>query len=300
MYVITGANGHTGSVAVKALLSKREKVRVIGRNADHLKELVTRGAEPFTADLTDTASLTKAFAGAKAVYVMIPPNPASPDVLGFEKRVADAITGALRSAGTTHVVMLSSIGADKPDKTGPILGLHYMERQLDSIDRLNVLHLRAGYFMENTLMQVGMIQKTGAAAGPVRPDLKLPMIATRDIGKAAADALLQLNFRQKQTRELQGQRDITYAEVAAIIGKAIGKPGLQYRQAPNEQVRQALTQAGMSANMADLLLEMSAAMNSGYLRALEPRSAQNTTPTSYETFAAEEFVPLYESTRAAA
>lgn len=300
MYVITGATGHTGNVIVKALLSKGEKVRVIGRNADHLKPFAAQGAEPFLVDLTDTANLPKAFAGAKAVYVMMPPNPASPDVLGHEKRIADAMAAALRSSGVTHAVTLSSMGADKPEKTGPVVGLHYLEQQLNSIDRLNVLYLRAGSFMENTLSQVGAIQKTGTAVGPVRPDLKLPMIATRDIGAVAADALLNLNFRQKQTRELHGQRDISYSDVAAIIGKAIGKPNLRYTQAPNEQVRGFFIQFGMSPNLADLLLEMYGSLNSGYMRALEPRSARNTTPTSYETFVAEEFVPLYEGKSAAA
>jgi hypothetical protein len=89
-------------------------------------------------------------------------------------------------------------------------------------------------------------------------------------------------------------------EVATIIGKAIGRPNLRYTQAPDEQVRAAFIQLGMSSDMSDLLLEISGSLNSGYMRALEPRSAQNTTPTSYETFVAEEFVPLYESKSAAA
>jgi uncharacterized protein YbjT (DUF2867 family) len=300
MYVVTGATGHTGNVVAKALLNKGEKVRVIGRNADRLKTLIAQGAEPFTADLTDTASATKAFVGAKAVYVMMPPNIASPDFRGFQNRVSDALASALRSAVITHVVTLSSIGADKTEKTGPVVGLHYLEQQLNAIDSLNVLHLRAGYFMENTLAQIGIIRATGMTVGPLRPDLKIPMIATRDIGEAAANALMSLDFRQKQTRELLGQRDISMTEVAQIIGKAIGKPDLQYTQAPDEQVRPALVQLGMSPNMADLLLEMSTALNSGCMRALESRSAQSTTPTSYETFVAEEFVPLYEAKSAAA
>jgi hypothetical protein len=101
-------------------------------------------------------------------------------------------------------------------------------------------------------------------------------------------------------RELLGQRDVSYDEVAKIIGRAVGKPALRYTQAPNQQVRSAMIQSGMSSDMADLLLEMSGSLNSGYMRALEPRSAQNTTPTSYETFVNEEFLPLYESKSAAA
>jgi uncharacterized protein YbjT (DUF2867 family) len=300
MYVVTGATGHTGNVVAKALLSRGEKVRVIGRTAERLKALAAEGAEPFAADLADAAGVTKAFAGAKAVYVMLPPNPASYDYRSFQNRVADAIAAALRSTGVTHAVTLSSIGADKPDKTGPVVGLHYLEQQLNCIDALNVLHLRAGYFMENTLAQIGIIQKMGMAVGPLRPDLKLPMIATRDIGEAAADVLLSLDFRQKQARELLGQRDISMSEVAQSIGSAIGKPGLRYIQAPDEQLRPALVQLGMSSNMADLLLEMSAALNSGHMRALEQRSAKNTTPTSYETFVREEFLPLYGGKLAAA
>lgn len=300
MYVVTGATGNTGNVVAKALLSRGEKVRVIGRTPERLKALAGEGAEPFAADLTDAAGVTKAFADAKAVYVMLPPNLASSDYRSFQNRVTDAIVAALRSTGVTHAVTLSSIGADKPDKTGPVAGLHYLEQQLNRIDALNVLHLRAGSFMENTLAQIGIIQKMGMAVGSFRPDLKLPMIAARDVGEAAADALLSLDFRQKQTRELLGQRDISMSEVAQSIGSAIGKPGLRYIQAPDEQVRPALVQLGMSSNLADLILEMSAALNSGHMRALEPRSAKNTTPTSYETFVKEEFLPLYGGKLAAA
>jgi len=300
MYVVTGASGHTGSVVAKTLLKNGAKVRVIGRTPEHLKGLAAEGAEPFPADLTDPTAVTKALVGANGAYVMMPPNLGSPDFRGFQNRVADAIAAAVEAAGVTHVVTLSSIGADKTEKTGPVIGLHYLEQQLNRIESLNVLHLRAGYFMENTLAQIGVIQKMGMSVGPLRPDLKLPMIATQDIGEAAANALLTLNFNQKQTRELLGQRDISMGEVAKIIGKAIGKADLRYVQAPDEQVRPALIQIGMSPNMADLILEMSAALNSGHMRALEPRSGHNTTPTSYETFMTEEFVPLYEGKSAAA
>jgi uncharacterized protein YbjT (DUF2867 family) len=300
MYVVTGASGHTGTVVAKTLLKNGAKVRVIGRTPEHLKGLAAEGAEPFAADLTDVGGVTKALVGATAAYVMMPPNLASPDFRAFQNRVAEAIAAGIKASGVTHAVTLSSIGADKTEKTGPVVGLHYLEQQLNRIDGFNVLHLRAGYFMENTLAQVGIIQQMGMAVGPLRPDLKLPMIATQDIGEAAASALLTLNFREKQTRELLGQRDISMSEVTEIIGKAIGKPDLKYIQAPDEQIRPALIQMGMSPNMADLLLEMSAALNSGHMRALKQRSAENTTPTSYETFVMEEFVPLYEGRSAAA
>jgi uncharacterized protein YbjT (DUF2867 family) len=300
MYVVTGATGNTGKVAAERLLAGGKKVRVVGRSAERLQALAAKGAEPFVADITDTAALTKAFSGAEAVYAMIPPNVAITDVRGYQEQVASAIAEALHKTGVKHVVALSSIGADKPDKTGPVVGLHNFEQKLNQIPGLNVVHLRPGYFMENTLAQVGIIQAFGMTAGPLRADLKLPLIATRDIGEAAAAALTKLDFSGHQTRELLGQRDLDYAEVTAIIGKAIAKSDLRYMQLPDAQLKPALVQMGMSANMVDLLLEMSGALNSGYMRALEKRTPQNTTPTSFETFVAEVFVPLYKQKSRAA
>jgi len=153
--------------------------------------------------------------------------------------------------------------------------------------------------MENTLPQINAIRQMGAVTTPLRPDLKLPMIATRDIGAAAVDALLHPSVHGKQTRELLGQRDLTYSEVATAIGKAISKPDLKYVQAPDDQFRAVLLQMGMSEQFARLLLEMIGGLNSGYMRALEPRTAQNTSPTSYETFVAETLVPAYKQQAAA-
>ncbi len=299
MYVVLGASGNTGHVVAKTLLSRGQKVRVVGRDEARLKPLAVAGAEIFVGDLTNAASLSQAFHKADAAYVMIPPDLTSTDYRVYQERISDAISTAILNAGVKDVVSLSSFGADKESGTGPVAGLHNLEEKLNQIGDANVLHLRAGYFMENTLPQVGAIRKMGMMIGPVRADLKLPMIATRDIGAAAADALLRLDFQGKQTRELQGQRDLDYSEMAKITGRAIGKPDLGYIQAPNDQIKAAFVQIGMSENMADLILEMAGALNSGHMRAFEFRAAANTTPTKFETFVSEEFVPAYREQVAA-
>jgi uncharacterized protein YbjT (DUF2867 family) len=161
MYAITGATGNTGSVIATKLLGRGEKVRVIGRDASRLGGFVQKGAEAFVADVTDAAALTKAFTGAKAVYAMIPPNPAAPDVSGYQERVSDTLVRAITSAGVGHAVVLSSVGADKPEKTGPVVGLHNLEQKLSSVAALNALYIRAGYFMQNLLPQIAMIQNFG-------------------------------------------------------------------------------------------------------------------------------------------
>jgi uncharacterized protein YbjT (DUF2867 family) len=297
MFAIIGATGNTGKVVAERLLKNGQKVRVIGRKAGRLQALVDQGAESVVCDVTNTLALTSAFTEATAVYAMIPPEMAAPDILAYQNRVSDSITAAIDKARVKHAVVLSSYGADKTEKTGPVLGLRSMEEKLKRITRLNVLHLRAAYFMENTLAQIGTIQAMGKAAGPLRGDLKTPMIATRDIGAAAADTLLALTFTGHQARELLGQRDISMNEATRIIGAAMGKPDLSYIHLPNEQVRPFLIQLGMSPNGADVILELAEALNSGHIRPLEQRSASNTTPTSYETFVKEEFMPRLLQTR---
>jgi uncharacterized protein YbjT (DUF2867 family) len=295
MYVVTGATGHTGSVIAKRLLAAGKKVRVVGRNAERLNSLISLGAEPFVADISNQEAMAGAFKGAEAAYVMIPPDMANSDYAAYQDKVTEAIGSALEIGRPGHVVSLSSFGADKPDKTGPIAGVGRMEERLKRISGLNALFVRAGYFMENTLGQVGAIQQMGATAGPLAPDLKIPMIATRDIGDFAADELLSLKFRGHHAQELLGQRDITMTEVTAAIGRAIGKPELQYRQISYDQFRGFLVQMGISLNTADMVVEMAEAQNSGYVRPLEARSPRNTTTTSYEDFVAQEFLPAYQA-----
>lgn len=298
MYVITGATGNTGQRIAQALLSKGRQVRVIGRDAERLRQF--QGAEPFAADLADTDDLTRAFKGAEAVYAMIPPNPESPDYRAEQQHISSSLTTSLREARVPYVVFLSSVGADKPSRTGPVTGLHELEKLLDAIPGLNTMHLRPAYFMENTLAQIGIIRATGSSIGPLRGDLKIPMIATRDIAAAAADELLRLSFNGHNTRELLGARDYSMNEVASIIGQAIGKPDLKYLQASEEQLRPAMVQMGISPSFVSLLLEMAEAINSGYMVNLEPHSTHNATPTTYEMFVAEEFVPAYRAREKAA
>jgi uncharacterized protein YbjT (DUF2867 family) len=300
MYTVIGATGNTGSVVAKTLLSQGKQVRAVARSADRLKSLVSLGAESFVADTTDKEALTKAFTGAQAAYVMIPPDLANADYRAFQDKVTAAIASAIERSNLKQLVVLSSFGADKREKTGPIAGLHRLEERLREISSLNALYLRAVYFMENTLPQAGVIRQMGATVGPLSPELRIPMIAARDIGAFAANALLRLEFKGHQTQELHGERDLNMTEVTAIIAKAIGRADVQYRQISYEQFREALTQMGASRNIADLFVEMTEAMSSGHVRALEPRSPKNTTPTRYEQFVAEKFLPAYRGSSAGA
>jgi len=296
MHVILGASGNTGSIIANSLLSEGKKVRVVGRDAGRLQRFVHQGAEVFTATVSDAAALTKAFRGARAAYLMLPPAKSRED----QERESDAIAKAVRESGLRYAVHLSSYGAQVPEGTGPVAGLHSSEQKLSAIGGLNVLHLRAAYFMENNLAATGMIHGMGMFGNALLPDVKLPMIATRDVGYYAAQRLLHLDFSGKQTRELLGERDVSMTEATAVIARGIGKPDLRYEQFPYDQVQQVLTQMGVPPKGAALYIEMYKAINAGVLIAQEPRSRENTTPTSFEQFVQDVFAPAYHGTAATA
>src|SRR6476660_6001771 len=219
MYVVLGSSGNTGSIIADFLLSKGMKVRVVGRDAGRLQRFVRKGAEAFTADVSDAVALTKAFSGARAAYLLLPPITSRED----QERESDAIAKAVKDSGLRYAVNLSSYGAHVPEGTGPVAGLHSSEEKLNAISDLNVLHLRAAYFMENNLAAIDTIHGMGLFGHALLPDLKLPMIATRDVGDYAAQRLLDLDFSAKQTRELLGERDLTMTEATAVIARGIGK-----------------------------------------------------------------------------
>ena len=291
--VVTGATGRTGRRAAEALLAKGEKVRVIGRDAKRLAPLATLGAEPFVGNVENFDSMTKAFDGASAVYLILPEDIAQQDLRAHQERVSDCYAAAITKAHVRFVVNLSSIGAQHSQNTGPIVGLHSQEQKLNRVAGLNVLHLRAAYFMENLLMSITPLRSTGTLPGGLRPDAAMPWIASRDIGEYAASRLAARNFSGSSVQELHGQRDISMQEAASIVGHAIGKPGLAYVRVPSTMLGQAILEMGVPRKTAELLIEMWDGANAGLIAPEEVRSEKNTTPTRLESFVSEVFAPAY-------
>jgi uncharacterized protein YbjT (DUF2867 family) len=286
MYAITGATGNIGSKAADILLARGEKVRVIGRSAARLQRFVAKGAEAAVGDLLDRDFLSRAFTGTTAVFAMIPPDYTATDFRTYQNRVGGNIATAIRNTGVGHVVSLSSQGAELPDGTGPILGLRDQEERLGGLAGVNVLHLRPTYFMENLLINIPLINEMDIAGSAVRGDQKFAMIATRDIAVHVAERLVKRNFTRKEVQDLLGQRDLSLDEAFAVIGPRIGKPDLKYVQFSYEDAAKGMAAMGISLDVARLFIEMSKALNEGRFAVNRPRTAENTTPTAIEDFAA--------------
>lgn len=298
MIVVTGATGRTGRQLTEVLLEAGKAVRVVGRDAAKLAPFVQRGAEAFVGDVGDASSMTRAFEGATGVYLVLPEDASQQDLRAHQERVSDSFAAAVANARVRYVVDLSSIGAQHAHGTGPIVGLHNQEQKLNAVHGLNVLHLRAAYFMENLFMSIGPIRQMGIMPGLIRADFLMPWIATQDIGSYAAARLSALDFSGSSTQELHGNRDLSMQEAASIVGRAIGKPALEYVQMPSATMEGALLQMGVPQKTVTLLLEMWEGANAGRIAPEEQRSAKNTTPTSIERFVEKVFAPTFRAAAA--
>ena len=282
MITIMGATGNTGGKITEILLTAGEKVRTLGRLEGKLAGFKRAGAEVLAGDAADAVFLTKAFRGSDAVYTLLPTSPLSPDYRAEQNRQGEAITKAIRESGVRYVVALSSIGADLPDGTGLLVGLHEQEERFKELKDVNVMLLRPVSFFENFYQRLGMIRQLGFVSDSVEPNLAIPMIATRDIADVAARALLSRDWKGMVVRELLGQRDLTYPEATRVLGRAIGRADLKYVHVSYDEVVKAFVQGGLSESFARLYVEMTRAFNEGKIS--PRRTLKNSTPTRFEDF----------------
>lgn len=291
--VVTTPTGNIGRVVTDRLLDAGATVTVIARHPEKVAAFAERGARVVEGTHRDPEVLARASEGAKALFLLTPPDFLAHDVVEHYRPFGEAAAEAIRRCGVRHVVHLSSVGADLDHGNGPVKGLFHNEAILRESGAA-VLQLRPGYFMENTLGQIGPIKQAGHLFTTLPGDLPIPMIATRDIGVRAAELLLTRDWSHEKVLELQGFGAIGYDDVAAILSETLGREVTHVRVTA-DQAKAALMSMGVGEPMAEAVEELSRGLHDGLVRFHEPRSEDNTTPTSYKTFASDVFKPIFES-----
>jgi uncharacterized protein YbjT (DUF2867 family) len=282
MYVVTGVSGRTGAAAARTLIEAGEPVRVVVRDAAQGTIWANRGAEVAVADLTDVRALTAALAGARGAYLLIPPGYTAADPLARGQAVADAIAEAVAAARLPKLVGLSSVGADRPDRTGLILVNRALEQRLGGTG-VPATFLRAAYFMENWGPVAGVAAAQGVLPSLLAPlDRAIPMIATADIGRIAAEALRE-DWAGIRTIALEGPTAYTPNDVAAAFARVLGKP-VQAAAIPEAGWAKALSHGDLSPAAVAGFVELTRGLNDGHITfdsdpATESRKGQVTIDT---------------------
>lgn len=269
MYVVLGPTGHTGSVVAETLLTQGQPVRVVVRTPEKGAAWKAKGAEVAVASYQDRAAMTKALAGARGAYLLSPPNYAASAWLEEQRRILDLVAQAVKESGVAHVVFLSSEGAQLPEGTGPILAERDAEARLGTVTK-HVTFLRPAYFMENWEPVLGVAKEQGLLPTFIPPDLRIPMISTRDIGRIAAERLMA-GPRGRQVLELSGPESYSPEQVAAALSQLFKRP-VTAQPAPLSDVVRTFKAFGFSDEAAALFEDLYRAFANGSIVYESPES----------------------------
>jgi len=264
MYLIAGVSGKTGAAAATALLEKGHPVRVLVRSEEKGRPWREKGVEVAVESLDHVAGLTSALTGVNGAYLLVPPDLAAADFMGRGRRFLGAMSEALGTARVPHVVFLSSIGAQLAKGTGPVVILHEGEKRLSGLRDTRATFIRAAYFMENIGSLVSVARSQGVLPCLFDPNHRIAMIATADIGRTAAQALLEPPVHNRVI-ELEALRESSYADAAHILAKLLGRP-VEAVRVPHEGVIPTLVQSGFSEHVAGLFQEMAHALDTGTMK----------------------------------
>jgi uncharacterized protein YbjT (DUF2867 family) len=261
-FVVTGSLGNISKPLAEKLIAAGHSVTVVSSKADKIAQIEALGAKAAIGSVEDVAFLTKTFTGANAVYTMVPPHFGATNWKQYIAGIGENYAEAIHGAGVKSVVNLSSMGAHMPEGCGPVSGLYFVEKALNALDGVNVKHLRPGFFYPNFLANVGMVKHMGIIGGNYGENATLVIVHPNDIAEVAAEELLDLSFKGKSVRYIASDEKTTN-EVAAILGKAIGKPELPWVNFKDEETLGGMLQAGVPEEIAKNYAEMGAAMRSG-------------------------------------
>lgn len=262
--IIIGSLGHISKPLVKELISKGHNVIVISSSADKKPAIEALGASSAIGSVDDTDFLIKTFTGADAIYCMVPPKFSEQDQVAYYKRIGCNYANAIKKAGVKRVVDLSSYGAHLAKGTGFIVGSYHVEQLFNELNNVAVTHIRPGYFYYNLFNFISMIKHAGFIGANYGDDDKVVLVSPKDIADAVADEITKtatgITFRYV------GSDDRTCMDIAQVLGKAIGKPDLQWKRLTSEQMQKGMEANGMPASLAAVFVEMGEATHKGLLR----------------------------------
>jgi len=260
--IVTGSLGNISKPLANQLVANGHEVTIVSSDANKVNEIEALGAKAAIGSIADADFLAQTFAGADAVYTMIPPNFAAAN---YRKYVGDSgktYAEAIKKAGIKRIVNLSSIGADIDGGTGQISGVHDAEIELNKLEDVAIKHVRAGFFYTNFYNNIPMINQ-GLMGSNYNSQTRLVMTHPQDIANIVAEEL-QHSFTGKSVRYAVSD-DRTFDEIVKVIGAAVSKPDLKWVEFTDEQSYDGMLQGGLSPELARNFTEMGTAIRSAIL-----------------------------------
>ena len=290
MIVVTAPTSNIGHQVLANILDTGEPIRVIARDPSRLPARTRECVEVVQGSHSDFDVVSRAFTGADAVFWLVPPSPVAQSLeaayLDFTRPACEAI----KSQGVRRVVGISALGRGTPvaGKAGLVTASLAMDDLIASTGA-SYRALTMPSFMDNILRQVEPIKSRGVFFSPISGDRKLPTSATHDIAAVAARLLLKSSWSGVGYAAVLGPEDLSFNDMAAIISEVLGKP-VRFQQISFEAFNAGFIERGASGAFAQGMTDMMRAKNEGLDNA-EPRTPENTTPTSFRQWCEEVLKP---------
>ncbi|NDW03770.1 NmrA family NAD(P)-binding protein [Jiella pacifica] len=289
---VVGATGRIGAKLTRTLIGSGHQVKAMSRGGPALDALVEQGAEPFLGSFDiGTGNLDAFFADVEAAFLMVKTDWCNID--GHYPMVAQRFVDALRGSPVQLAVSLTAMGSEVAGKTGHFEVFHHLDQKLNELDGIDLVHLRAAWFMENTFAWITPVARFGRLPWFQGADLKMPWVATDDIATLAAKELLNPSGEHRVIREV-GSQDLSMREVTAIISRELGKP-VEYRlidRSLPEIKDEYLKRFGTHEHWLDDS-RTTDAINNGVVRFHEGKETRPSLPTTMEAFIREVWKPRY-------
>ncbi|GIF15161.1 NAD(P)H-binding protein [Actinoplanes teichomyceticus] len=291
MIVVTAPTSRIGSQLLGDLLAAGAEVRVIARDPARLRPDVRDRVDVVTGSHGDAEVVDAAFAGAESVFFLPPPDPHAAELRSVYLDFVAPAREAFGKRGVARVVGVSALGRGTPMAANA--GHVTLSLEMDDVIAGSGVAYRAlamPSFMDNLLHQVEAIRQ-GRFFGPLPAELAAPTCATRDIAATAARLLLDGSWAGTGFAEVPvlGPADLSAADQARIMSEVLGRP-IRYEHVPLDAFRAGLLATGMSASVAQGMVDMMAAKAAGLDNA-QRRTPDNTTPTTFRQWCEQVLAP---------
>jgi uncharacterized protein YbjT (DUF2867 family) len=248
--LVTSAAGNTGIPTTLQLLDLGFPVRAFVRTYDHrAKRLEKAGAEIFVGDLYSIADMRKAMSGVQRAYHC---SPTQTNGLHF----GAVFVIAAQETNLEHVVMLTQWTAEANHPSIVTRETWMNEQLLKQLPNTTVTVINVGWFAENYFMgSLETVAQLGVWPMPLGDgDVKnnAPP-SNNDIAATAVAALIDPASHAGNTYRPTGPELLSPNEMAAIMGKALGRK-VRYMDAPDWLVMKALISQGFPATMVAQLI----------------------------------------------
>ena len=243
--LITGATGQIGGETARLLQAEGHAVRALVRDAASAgaTALAAAGVQVVQGDQARPETLAGALAGVEAVLV------ASSNDVGQVERESNVIAAAA-TAGVRRIVKISALGTVAGSPIS-LLATHAAIEQRLAASGIEWTSLRPGSFMQNFLRYAATVKAAGAFYG-CQGNAPVALIDTRDVAAVAARCLADGGHAER-VYELSGPEALTYADAAAALAAASGRP-VAYVDLPPAAARQGMIDAGLPPWLADDLV----------------------------------------------